>query len=38
MPTDVPGYRKVELYAGDATLQLAPIEIADAIRRLLPSG
>ena len=23
-PTDFPGYRKVELYAGDATLELTP--------------
>jgi threonine aldolase len=35
-PTDVPGYRKVELYSGDATLELESSEIADAIRELLP--
>jgi hypothetical protein len=33
--TDVPGYRKVELYVGDATLALTPTEIATAIRSLL---
>ena len=35
-PTEVPGYRKVELYVGDATLQLTPQEIATAVRSLLP--
>jgi threonine aldolase len=35
-PADVPGYRKVELYVGDAALALTPIEIASAIRSLLP--
>jgi threonine aldolase len=34
---DVPGYRVVELYAGDATLTLSANEIADAFRSLLPS-
>jgi threonine aldolase len=33
---DVPGYRRVELYVGDATLRLTPPEIAEAIRKLLP--
>jgi threonine aldolase len=36
-PADVPGYRKVELYCGDATLKLAPQLIADAFRELLPT-
>ena len=34
-PTDVPGYRKVELYVGDATMDLDTREIAAAIRELL---
>jgi len=34
-PGDVPGYRWVELYVGDATLELAPAEIAAAIRALM---
>jgi threonine aldolase len=33
--TDVPGYRKVELYVGDATLALDTREIAAAVRELL---
>lgn len=37
-PTDVPGYRKVELYAGDATLELTPQEIATAVRELLAAS
>jgi threonine aldolase len=36
-PTDVPGYRMVELYVGDATLQLTPTQIALAVRELLPA-
>ena len=36
MPSDTPGFRRVELYAGDATLALTPQEIAAAIRSLLP--
>ena len=35
-PTDVPGYRKAELYVGDASLELTPQEIATAVRALLP--
>lgn len=35
-PSDVPGYRQVELYVGDATLELKPREIATAVRTLLP--
>jgi threonine aldolase len=34
---DTPGYRRVELYAGDATLALTPQEVATAIRALLPA-
>ncbi len=36
-PSDAPGYRIVELYVGDATLELTPTEIAMATRELLPS-
>jgi threonine aldolase len=36
-PADVPGYRKVELYVGDATLALKPAEIVRAVRALLPA-
>jgi threonine aldolase len=32
MAADVPGYRKVELYAGDATVALSVDEIAEAFR------
>jgi hypothetical protein len=28
----------VELYVGDATLELTPREIADAVRELLPTA
>jgi threonine aldolase len=35
MPTEVPGYRRVELYVGDATLALTPEEVAAAIVRLM---
>jgi len=34
--SDVPGYQKVELYCGDATLQLSPAAVAKAIREYLP--
>jgi threonine aldolase len=34
-PADVPGYRKVELYCGDATLQFAPDEVAAAVSSLI---
>jgi threonine aldolase len=37
-PSEVPGYRMVELYVGDATLELTATEIADAVRKLLPAG
>ena len=36
-PTDTPGVRRVELTVGDATLALAPAEVADAVRALLPA-
>jgi TPP-dependent 2-oxoacid decarboxylase len=36
MPTDTPGIRRVELYTGDATMQLTADEIAQAVRALLP--
>jgi len=36
-PTDVPGYRMVELYVGDATLELTPTDIAAAVQEFLPS-
>jgi hypothetical protein len=34
-PSDVPVYRKVELYTGDATLELTPQVVATAVRELL---
>jgi len=34
--TDTPGIRRVELYVGDATLQLTLQEIAPAVTELLP--
>jgi threonine aldolase len=34
--TDTPGYRRVELTVGDATLGFTPAEVADAVRALLP--
>jgi hypothetical protein len=37
MASDTPGFRRVELYAGDATLALTPQEAAAAIRALLPA-
>jgi len=35
---DVPGYRKVELYCGDATLALSAAQVAEAVRALLPDA
>jgi threonine aldolase len=35
---DTPGYRRVELYAGDATLKFTPPEVSAAISQLLPIG
>jgi threonine aldolase len=35
--TDTPGVRRVELYTGDATLELTPAEIAAAVNELLPN-
>lgn len=37
MPVDTPGFQRVELYAGDATLALTPQEVAAAVRALLPA-
>jgi threonine aldolase len=37
LPADTPGYRWVELSAGDATLALTAEEVAAAIRALLPA-
>jgi threonine aldolase len=37
MPADTPGFRRVELYAGDATLALTAQEVAAAVRALLPA-
>jgi threonine aldolase len=36
-PTDTPGVRRVELTVGDATLTMAPGEVAAAVRALLPA-
>ncbi len=36
-PTETPGYRRVELTVGDATLGFTPVEVADAVRALLPA-
>jgi threonine aldolase len=36
-PADVPGFRWVELYAGDATLATTPEEVAAAVCELLPA-
>ncbi len=36
-PTETPGYRRVELTVGDATLTFTPAEVAGAVRGLLPS-
>ncbi len=35
-PTDTPGYRRVELTVGDATLGFTPADVANAVRALLP--
>jgi len=35
-PADVPGYRRLELSVGDATLTFTPREVADAIGAFLP--
>ena len=35
--SDTPGFQRVELYAGDATLALTPEEVAAAVRALLPA-
>jgi threonine aldolase len=37
LPADTPGFQRVELYAGDATLALSPQEVAAAVRALLPA-
>jgi threonine aldolase len=37
LPADTPGFRRVELYAGDATLALTAQEVAAAVRALLPA-
>jgi threonine aldolase len=37
MPADTPGYRRVELSVGDATLALTPREVTAAVRALLPA-
>jgi hypothetical protein len=37
LPADTPGFRRVELYAGDATLALSAQEVAAAVRALLPA-
>ena len=34
--TDTPGFRRVELYVGEATLGFTPAEVAAAVRTLLP--
>ena len=36
-PTETPGYRRVELTVGDATLAFTPAEVATAVRALLPA-
>ena len=36
-PTETPGYRRVELTVGDATLTFMPGEVVDAVRALLPA-
>jgi len=38
MPSDIPGYLRVELYAGDATLALDPAVVATAVQALLPKA
>ncbi len=37
-PSDMPGWRWVELYVGDATLNMTPKEVANTVRALLPTG
>lgn len=37
MAADTAGFRRVELYAGDATQALTPEEVAAAIRALMPA-
>jgi threonine aldolase len=36
-PTETPGYRRVELTVGEATMTFTPAEVADAVRSLLPA-
>jgi hypothetical protein len=38
LATETPGYRRVELTVGEATLGLAPAEVAAAVRSLLPEA
>jgi threonine aldolase len=35
--TDTPGYRRVELTVGDATLDFTPAEVVEAVQALLPA-
>jgi threonine aldolase len=37
-PVETPGYRRVELTVGDATLAFTPDEVATALRALLPTS
>ena len=37
MPADTPGYRRLELSVGDATMAFTPTEVAAAVRALLPN-
>jgi threonine aldolase len=37
LPTDTPGTRRVELVVGDATLAFTAVEVATAVRALLPA-
>ena len=36
LATGTPGYRRVELTVGEATLGFMPAEVAEAVRSLLP--
>ena len=36
-PTETPGYRRVELTVGDATLAFSPAEVVTVVRALLPA-
>lgn len=36
-PTDTPGFRRVELSVGDATLAVTSEQVASAVRALLPA-